>query len=141
MLHNINAKQIPLNLEKNLKVILDSPDVFSNDKLKNDPSFGWKYYPARKTIKNVDFTYFPSINSHIRNSKHTFFVDLYGFLLDNKSIEESDKSVEIVRSQLVDIELALVESEITYTTSNIAVIGALAYYQLTNEFKEVFLPR
>lgn len=133
--HNINAKQIPLNLEENLKVILGSPDVFSDSKLKTDSSFGWKYYLARKTINAIDFTYFPSINSYISNSKHSFFVDLYGFLIKNKSIEEKDESIEIVKSQLVDIERALVDSEIISTTSNIAVIGALAYYRLTNNFK------
>ncbi len=133
--HNINAKQIPLSLEENLKVILDSNDVFSDEKLKSDPSFGWKYYLARKTIKSVDFTYFPSINSYISQSKYSFFVDLYAFLIDNKSIEEKEESVDIIKSQLVDIERALVESEIIATTSNIAVIGALAYYRLTNPFK------
>ena len=133
--HNINAKQIPLNLEENLKVILGSPEVFSDEKLKTDPSFGWKYYLARKTIDTADFSYFPSINSYIYNSKHSFFVDLFGFLINNKSIEEKDESVDIVKAQLVDVERALVESEITATTSNIAVIGALAYYRLTNESK------
>lgn len=133
--HNINAKQIPLNLEENLKVILGSPEVFSDDMLITDPSFGWNYYLARKTIDTVDFSYFPSINSYIYNSKYSFFVDLFGFLINNKSIEEKDESVDVVKAQLVDVERALVESEITATTSNIAVIGALAYYCLSNESK------
>lgn len=133
--HNINAKQIPLNLEENLKVILSSPEVFSDDKLKKDPSFGWKYYLARKTIDAIDFSYFPSINAYISASKYSFFVNLYGYLLSNKSIEEKDESVSIVKAQLVDVERALVESEIIATTSNIAVIGALAYYRLTDNFK------
>ena len=133
--HNINAKQIPLDLEENLKVILGSSEVFSNDKLKTDPSFGWKYYLARKTIYTIDFSYFPSINSYISGSKHSFFVDLYGFLIKNKSVEENDSAIATVKSQLVEVEQALVESEITATTTNIAVIGALAYYKLTNNSK------
>ena len=133
--HNINAKQIPLDLEDNLKVILGSSEVFSDDKLKTDPSFGWKYYLARKTIYTIDFSYFPSINSYISASKHSFFVDLYGFLIKNKSVEENDSAIATVKSQLVEVEQALVESEITATTTNIAVIGALAYYKLTNESK------
>lgn len=40
-----------------------------------------------------------------------------------------------MKTQLVEIERALVESEITATTTNIAVIGALAYYKLTNASK------
>ena len=133
--HNINAKQIPLDLEENLKVILGSSEVFSDDKLKTDPSFGWKYYLARKTIYTIDFSYFPSINSYISASKHSFFVDLYGFLIKNKSVEENDSAIATVKSQLFEVEQALVESEIIATTTNIAVIGALAYYKLTNESK------
>ena len=133
--HNINAKQIPLDLEENLKVILGSAEVFSDDKLKTDPSFGWKYYLARKTIYTIDFSYFPSINSYVSASKHSFFVDLYGFLIKNKSVEENDSAIATVKSQLFEVEQALVESEIIATTTNIAVIGALAYYKLTNESK------
>ncbi len=133
--HNINAKQIPLNLEENLKVILGNPDVFSDDKLKIDPSFGWKYYLARKTVDSIDFTYFPSVNSYISDSKHSFFVDLFGFLIENNSIEKNDSAIDKVKAQLVEVEQALVESEITATTTNIAIIGALAYYKLTNKFK------
>ncbi len=133
--HNINAKQIPLDLEENLKVILESPEVFSDDKLKTDPSFGWKYYLARKTIDTIDFTYFPSINAYISASKYSFFVDLYGFLIENKSIEENDSAILQVKSQLSEVNQSLVDSEITATTTNIAIIGALAYYRLTNESK------
>lgn len=133
--HNINAKQIPLKLEENLKVILESPQVFSDDTLIRDPSFGWKYYLARKTLQSVDFSYFPAISSYISQAKCSFFVDLFGFLLKNQSVEENDSAISKVRTQLVEVERALIESEITATTTNIAVIGALAYYRLTNESK------
>ena len=133
--HNINAKQIPLKLEENLKVILESPQVFSDDTLIRDPSFGWKYYLARKTLQSVDFSYFPAISSYISQAKCSFFVDLFGFLLKNQSVEENDSAISKVRTQLVEVERALIESKITATTTNIAVIGALAYYRLTNESK------
>lgn len=133
--HNINAKQIPLKLEENLKVILESTDVFSDDKLKSDPSFGWKYYLARKTLQDLNFTYFPAISTYIQQAKYSFFVDLFGFLLKHHCIEENDSAIDKVKSQLVEVEQALKESEITTTTTNIAVIGALAYYRLTNQFK------
>lgn len=133
--HNINAKQIPLNLEENLKVILGSPDVFSDDKLKNDPSFGWKYYLARKTIQDVDLTYFPNIRTYVTSAKCSFFVELYNFLLKNHIVEPEECSVDIIRSKLTDVESALAGSKIAATTTNIAVIGALAYYRLTDSFK------
>lgn len=133
--HNINAKQVPLKLEENLKVILESPQVFSDEILIRDPSFGWKYYLARKLLQSADFTYFPAISSYINQAKCSFFVDLFRFLLKSQSIEENNSAITKVKSQLVEVEQALVESEITATTTNIAVIGALAYYRLTNEFK------
>lgn len=133
--HNINAKQIPLNLEENLKVILESPQVFSDEMLIRDPSFGWKYYLARKILQSFDFSYFPAISSYIRQAKCSFFVELFGFLLKDQIIEEDDSAIAKVKSQLVKVEHALVESEITATTTNIAIIGALAYYRLTNKFK------
>ena len=131
--HNINAKQIPLKLEENLKVILESPQVFSDDRLIK--AFGWEYYLARKILQDIDFRYFPSIHSYISQAKYSFFVDLFEFLIKNHSIEENDSAIVVVKSKLVEVEQALVESEITATTTNIAVIGALAYYRLTNESK------
>lgn len=59
--HNINAKQIPLSLEENLKVILESEQVFSDEVLKTDNSFGWKYYLARKTVRAVDLSFLPQL--------------------------------------------------------------------------------
>ncbi|MCQ2485207.1 MAG: hypothetical protein MJ168_07730 [Clostridia bacterium] len=133
--HNINAKQIPLKLEENLRVILKHSEVFSDSLIKTDPSFGWKYYLARKTIESIDFSYFPEISKYIDTEKCSFFVDLYGFLIENGSLSEDDNAVDKLKSQLTEIETALVESRISATTTNIAVIGALAYYKLTNPSK------
>lgn len=133
--HNINAKQIPLKLEENLKVILQSENVFADEKLKNDPSFGWKYYLARKTIESIDFSYFPEVSKYISTEKNTFFVELYGYLLDNGSLPKDESAIALVKAQLTEIETALRESAITATTTNIAVIGALAFYRITNKSK------
>lgn len=133
--HNINAKQIPLKLEENLKVILGHPEVFPDTLIRDDASFGLNYYLARKILQDIDFHYFPAINSYISQAKYSFFVDLFGFLLKNRSVEENDSAIGVVKSKLVEVEQALVESEITATTTNIAVIGALAYYKLTNKSK------
>lgn len=133
--HNINAKQIPLMLEENLRVILTSIDTFSDSKLISDPSFGWKYYLARKTIQQLDFSYFPMIYSFIGKAPYCFFVELFDYLIKNGTVKESDEAVVKVKSELTNIEHALVESEIAGTTKNIAVIGALAYYKITNPSK------
>ena len=127
--------EIPLKLEENLRVILKHSEVFSDNLLKTDPSFGPKYYFARKTLENVDFTYFPEISKYIDSEKCSFFVDLYGYLIKNGTLPADESAIDKLKSQLTDIENALVESRISATTTNIAVIGALAYYKLTNQSK------
>lgn len=130
--HIINAKQIPLVLEENLRVILTSTEVFSDSKLKSDPSFGWNYYLARKIVPEVEYSYFPMIHSFIGKTPYCFFVELFDYLIKNKKVKESEEAIDIVKSELTNIEQALVESAISGTTNNISVIGALAYYRITN---------
>ena len=138
--HNINAKQVPLTLEHNRKVIIEGTETFPDYTLFSDPSFGPQYYLARKTIQSIDLAYFPNVNTYIGNDSATFFVDLYGFLLGNHTIDASneelvDEAIALVKGKLTEIEQALAESEITTTTTNIAVLGALAYYKITNQSK------
>lgn len=133
--HNINSKQIPLQMEENTRTIIKHPDVFPDDVLKTDNSFGYQYYLARKAIQQYDLTYFRTIDQYISESKYSFFVDLFKLLRDEHKIEENDSAVEIVKRQLIDIQTALEESSIIATTTNIAVIGALAYYRLTDKNK------
>lgn len=133
--HNINAKQIPLTLEHNRKVIIEGQDTFPDSTLISDPSFGPQYYLTRKTIHDLDFAYFTNINTYIGSAPVTFFTDLYGFLLSNHIIEANDEAVILIKSKLTEIEQALAESNIIATTTNISVIGALAYYKITNQSK------
>ena len=138
--HNINAKQVPLTLEHNRKVIIEGTETFPDYTLFSDPSFGPQYYLARKTIQSIDLAYFPNVNTYIGNDSATFFVDLYGFLLGNHTIDASneelvDEAIALVKGKLTEIEQALAESEITTTTTNIAVLGALAYYKCTIQSK------
>lgn len=133
--HNINAKQIPLKLEQNLKVIIDGEDVFVDEMLANDPSFGYHYYLARKVLKSIDLSYFPFVNGFISESKNTYFVDLFKYLIEHGMIEKNEEGITIVKNQLGEINKAIEESEIINTTENIAVIGAMSYYKLESKLK------
>lgn len=138
--HNINAKQVPLTLEHNRKVIIEGTETFPDDTLFSDPSFGPQYYLARRTIQSIDLAYFHNINTYIGEKTVTFFIDLYGFLLENHIIDVHDKesaesAIALLKGKLTEIEQALSESDITSTTTNIAVLGALAYYKITNKAK------
>ena len=133
--HNINAKQTPLNLEENLKVILESNDVFSDEKLKTDPSFGWPYYLARKTAEQETFQEYPFICLLIRSAKYTYLLEEFELLIKNKTLPASDEAVTIFREQLPQIETALQEAQLHVVPQNLAVIGAISYYKLTDSSK------
>ena len=133
--HNINAKQIPLDLEENLKVILDSDSVFTDDKLKSDPSFGWKYYLARKAPRKIDFSKFPFIQTLIRDSEYTYFLEEFDLLLHCGLLNESDASIETFTDELPAIEESLQEAQLNSLPQNLAVIGAISYYKLTDPQK------
>lgn len=133
--HNINAKQIPLKLEENLKVILESTHVFSDEKLKSDPSFGWPYYLARKTAEKHNFDEYPFIHALIRGSKYTYLLEEYALLLKNGTILKTDDSIDQFCRQLPKIEAALQEAQLQSVPQNLAVIGALSYYKLTDQHK------
>ncbi len=130
--HNINAKQRPLKLEENLKVILNSDSVFTDDKLKSDPSFGWKYYLARKASQKIDFSNFPFIQALIRDSEYTYFLEEFDLLLKCSLLSESDASINKFTDELPAIEEAIQEARLNSLPQNLAVIGAISYYKLTD---------
>lgn len=133
--HNINAKQIPLKLEENLKVILESPEVFSDTKLKNDPSFGWEFYLARKASQSINFSEYPFIQALLRGTEYTYLLEEFDLLLRNGLLNESDDSVKKFTDELPSIEEALQEAHLKSLPQNLAVIGAVSFYKLTDERK------
>ncbi len=133
--HNINAKQIPLNLEENLKVILESPEVFSDDRLKNDPSFGWEFYLARKASQSINFSEYPFIQALLRGTEYTYLLEEFDLLLRNGLLSESDDSVKKFTDEFPSIEEAIQEAQLKSLPQNLAVIGAVSFYKLTDERK------
>ncbi|MBQ7598416.1 MAG: hypothetical protein IJU56_07540 [Clostridia bacterium] len=133
--HNINSKQIPLKLEENLKVILTSENAFSNDVLKTDPSFGWAYYLARVTAKKINFSDYPFINMLIQQDKYTFLVEVFDSLIKSGYLPEDECSLEKFSGQLPEIDHALRDAQLHSLPQNIAVIGALSFYKLTDQNK------
>ncbi len=133
LFYNINAKQVPLNLEETLKVILEHEDVvFGDEKLKTDPSFGWPFYLARKTALNVKIEQYPFIYALVRNSKYSYLLEEFDVLLKQKVLQPTDESVKLFCDQLPQIENALQEAQLHTVPQNLAVIGAISYYKLTD---------
>lgn len=130
--HNINTKQVPLKMEENLKVIIQSEDTFDNNTLKESPAFGWNYYLTRKLTNSLDFTYFPNIQKFIEKEKYTFFIELFEYFYVNSTIKYEDETVDIIKRELVNIECALKDMSLINDKCNIAMIAALSYYKLTD---------
>lgn len=140
LFYNINAKQVPLNLEETLKVILENEDVFSDEKLKTDPSFGWPFYLARKTAFNGKLEQCPFIYALVRDSMYTYLLEEFEILLKEKALPATDETIKLFCDQLPQIEEALQEAQLHTLPQNLAVIGAISYYKLTAEKKyEQFL--
>lgn len=141
LFHNINAKQIPLKLEENLKVILESDGVFTDEKLLSDPSFGWEYYLSRKVLKMDVLIKYPFIDSLLRGWECTYLLETFKALLKSSKLQKSDESAEIFTSQLPEVEMALQEAHLHSVPQNMAVIGALSFYKLTDPQKYAqFIP-
>ncbi len=69
--HNINAKQIPLTSEENLRLILDKGDgsLFDDKTLLESPSFGPAYYLARKLLAEIDDRYLAALAEALKNRR------------------------------------------------------------------------
>lgn len=130
--HNINSKQIPLKLEQNIKIIIESEDVFPDSILEKPQPFGLHYKCTRELLcgtSKLDFSCFPRINELVFETKYSFFVDLFSRLLGEKLISPAS-AVNDLKGELIKIESALSEANII-ASSNSALVGALAYYKLT----------
>ena len=132
--HNINSKQIPIRLEQNLKIIIESRNVYPDSILENPQPFGPHYKFTRELLcgdGKIDFDCFPHIKALVYESKYSFFTDLFRYLL-NEALINVATAVSDVKNELVNVENALREANIITTTQNSAIVGALAYYKLVD---------
>ena len=79
--HNINAKQIPLTSEENLRLILqEGPEaLFTDIDLLNKPSLGPAYLMARKLLSEFEPRFLSGLTKHFEN-RHTLALGLTLFL-------------------------------------------------------------
>ena len=131
--HNINSKQIPLRLEQNLKIIIESNDVYPDSVLEKSQPFGVPYKFTRELLwgnNKIDFSCFPLIKNFVYDNKYSFFTDFFRHLLKEELIKETT-AVDDVKRELVSVENALREAGIVASSQNSAIVGALAYYKLS----------
>lgn len=135
LFYNINTKQIPLKMEQNLKVIIESEQAFDNETLMKDPSFGENYFLTREIINHIDLSDYPFLKMFIADSKFTYFVEVLKLLLDNELIKKDEEGVRSVVIALKEIDNALKAAALVEAPNNLAVIGAFSYYKLLDERK------
>lgn len=135
LFYNINTKQIPLKMEQNLKVIIESERTFDNDTLINDPSFGENYFLTRQIVKNVELSDYPFLKMFIAKNKFTYFVEVLKLLLEHELIQKDETGVHSVVAALKEIDDALRVAVLVDAPNNLAVIGAFSYYKLLDNRK------
>ncbi|MDR0930791.1 MAG: hypothetical protein LBM38_03485 [Clostridiales bacterium] len=132
--HNINSKQIPLELELNIKTIIEGFNTFSDDNLLEDPSFGLCYKFTRDILigdRKVNFDVFPKIKEFIYEKRYSFFLNLFRRLLDIEKLAP-ENAVQTIKETLVDIENVIRENGIVAKSNNVYIIESLVYYKIVN---------
>jgi hypothetical protein len=130
LFHNINYKQVPLPKEHNLRLILDDPELFADEKLKEDPSFGWAYYLARQLYNKIDFDLLPNLKPFIEKEPRSFLVDQLSFLPEQGVLGENENAVKRFKEALVRVNSLFDAHPSLKESANQGLLAALVYYEL-----------
>lgn len=137
--HNINYKQIPLTMEKNLNLILGDSVLFSDDDLMSDSPFGFPYYFARKMYDatDYDFNFIKPTIDYIdpetkEKQRKTFFVNILKLLVERKLLAKDDVELEKLKLALTKVNQIYASNIRLKLCTNQGVLGALIYYQIHN---------
>ncbi|MYA95644.1 MAG: hypothetical protein F4X91_04455 [Nitrospinae bacterium] len=93
--HNINAKQIPLTSEENLRLILGTGEgsLFNDKTLLESTNFGPAYYLARKLLTEIDDRYLAALKGPLEN-RRSLALALTQFLIGKDIVsEKGDASI------------------------------------------------
>ncbi|MDY6920517.1 MAG: hypothetical protein SV765_09935 [Pseudomonadota bacterium] len=146
--HNINAKQIPLTSEENLRLILQTGDdaLFSDDDLFSKSSFGPAYYLARKLLPQFNAEFLGGLTKHFEN-RHTLALALTQFLIAKdddlkKQMADAaslDTQVPRLREALKAVNAVYEEPNRTHLRESgcHGVLVAFAYFALKNQGKQL----
>lgn len=130
LFHNINFKQVPLTMEDNLKLIFEDGELFPDELLKNDPSFGWPYYHARKLHGKLDFDLLPNIKPFMETEPRTFLLRQFEFLTEKRVLGDNKNAVKRFKEAFGKVNSLFNASDALKKSTNRGLLAALAYYQL-----------
>jgi hypothetical protein len=144
--HNINAKQIPLTSEENLRLILQTGEgaLFSDEDLLNKPSFGPAYYLARYLLLEFSVAFLSGLAKHFE-SKHTLALGLSQFLMVKRVVTGiADRAA--LQAELPRVRAALKAVNAGYEAAGgkslkesacHGVLTAFVYFSLKNEGRQL----
>lgn len=139
--HNINAKQIPLTSEENLRLILQTGEgaLFSDEDLLTRPSFGPAYWLARHLLPELRSDFLSGFTKHFEN-KHTLALGLAQFLMAKQAVVDSADAA-MLRAELPRLRQALKAVNANYEATGgqplrgsacHGVLTAFVYFALKN---------
>lgn len=144
--HNINAKQIPLTSEENLRLILQIGEsaLFSDEDLLNKSSFGPAYYLARYLLSEFNSAFLSSLAKHFEN-RHTLALGLALFLIAKEAVANST-DVAVLQAEIERVRAALIAVNGCYhaaTSPSLresachGVLTAFVYFARKNEGRQL----
>jgi hypothetical protein len=142
--HNINAKQIPLTSEENLRLILDSgkEKLFDDVILLESPSFGPAYYLARKFLVDMDRRYLNALAKPLEDSR-SLALTVVQFLMDRQIVTQTkdadalERQVPCLRSALQKLNTIYENTPMLQANPCHGVLTAFFYFALHNEGKQL----
>jgi len=142
--HNINAKQIPLTSEENLRLILETGNgaSFSDDDLLTNPSFGPAYWLARSLLSVFNEDFLSGLARHFEN-EHTLALSLAQFLIVKEAVAgNADKTalapeVERIRQALITVNARCLANQTLRKSACHGMLTAFVYFALKNEGRQL----
>ena len=145
--HNINAKQIPLTSEENLRLILQdgTGSLFTDADLLDKPSFGPAYYLARKLLPELDTRFLGGLAKPFEY-RHTLALALTQFLAATHDTLIPTTDAAALDAQVARLREALKAVNSIYedasgdrlrTSGCHGVLVSFTYFALKNQGKQL----
>ncbi len=143
--HNINAKQIPLTSEENLRLILEDGEgkLFDDLTLLESQSFGPSYYLARKLLADIDDRYLSALAAPLK-SRRSLSLALTQFLAERDDAIKQAKQGDALIAQVPRLREAFKQVNAIYqqrpklsANGCHGVLVAFLYFALYNQGRQL----
>jgi hypothetical protein len=138
--HTINFKQRPMDMEHNLKLILDNTEenlsLFPSDKLETEPSFGKPYVRARMLLPKINLQFLDALGNVLSSQVagkeielHRTFALAVAQLFDDVALKD-DQWVAKVFDALKFINSVYLAHDSLKSSTNRGLLAAFVYLAL-----------